>query len=610
MMKKYKYISIAIILILFVIFSVIQIYNSYTYDVVEVICPTEIVVDKNKNGVADDNESVKLLQGYSVLTKFSESDNLAKYLKIDDYTRYAFAFLTEKFASEVLLDKKVDLKKIGGVEEVLLYGEKYSDIIKKSGYLFKDNKPVNEYAFKKRLEQIKKAEYKLYNAKSNKYHLLTCEYGLKAHSYVLLSKNQLPKGASPCKYCLGDKVNVKHLKSKSINNKSKYDIKSPQQVFVSGSIKVMLTDHTRNLIPNRLGNTAVCNEIVNHINNAKSTIDIAIYGYDRVPKIENAIKNAISRGVQVRLVHDIDSGNSNIYENTMQFASIIKNVSCDKAPEFLKEKNKYTNSIMHDKFYIFDKSVVITGSANLSHTDMSAFNSNAVIVIKSAKIAQLYTNEFEQMYNSKFHNLKSHVPNKENISVGNSTVSIYFSPTDLITQKVILPLINNSTKYIYMPIFLITDNSIAAALINAKSRGVDVKVIVDATNAKNSYSKHSLLRQRGIAVKTENYAGKMHSKSIIVDDKYTLIGSMNLSRSGNTKNDENVVLIKDPGITVFYRKFFEYLWNRISDYWLTHDVSAESIYSIGSCSDGIDNDYDGKTDNADEGCRAVLKKKN
>ena len=104
-------------------------------------------------------------------------------------------------------------------------------------------------------------------------------------------------------------------------------------------------------------------------------------------------------------------------------------------------------------------------------------------------------------------------------------------------------------------------------------------------------------------VKTENYAGKLHSKSIIIDDKYTIIGSMNFSKSGQYKNDENVVILESKQIAVFYKNFFNYLWHRINKYWLTHDVSAESIYSIGSCSDGIDNDYDGKTDTEDEGCR-------
>ena len=40
----------------------------------------------------------------------------------------------------------------------------------------------------------------------------------------------------------------------------------------------------------------------------------------------------------------------------------------------------------------------------------------------------------------------------------------------------------------------------------------------------------------------------------------------------------------------------------ISKY-LHTDIRAESPDSIGSCSDGVDNDHDGKIDNLDEGCK-------
>ena len=109
--------------------------------------------------------------------------------------------------------------------------------------------------------------------------------------------------------------------------------------------------------------------------------------------------------------------------------------------------------------------------------------------------------------------------------------------------------------------------------------------------------------QNGLQVKTENYAGKLHSKSLIIDDRITVIGSMNFSSSGDRRNDENVVVVKDVAITKVYKNFFLYLWSKIDNYWMTHDVSAESVYSLGSCSDGIDNDYDGLTDKDDEGCK-------
>ena len=95
----------------------------------------------------------------------------------------------------------------------------------------------------------------------------------------------------------------------------------------------------------------------------------------------------------------------------------------------------------------------------------------------------------------------------------------------------------------------------------------------------------------------------MHSKSIIIDDKYVVTGSMNFSNSGENKNDENTIIIENPKLAEFYKGYFEFLWNKIPEYYLNHSVSAESKYSIGSCHDGIDNDYDEKIDSQDEGCR-------
>ena len=46
------------------------------------------------------------------------------------------------------------------------------------------------------------------------------------------------------------------------------------------------------------------------------------------------------------------------------------------------------------------------------------------------------------------------------------------------------------------------------------------------------------MRNAKIPVKVENYAGKVHSKSIIIDDKYIVAGSMNFSNSGENRNDE------------------------------------------------------------------------
>ena len=584
-MNKNKIIIIFLTIFVFLLFSVIEYQKLKSYTVLSIKSPFAIVVDFNKNGIEDENECINILDGYEYIHRgeFNPKYNIQKTDLI------ALSYLTEKFVTDYLKDKMVKIK--NGC--IYLGTTNFNDKFLESGYVFKNYKSLNQNSLDKTLAYIKKTNFVLYNAKSNKYHKLDCEYGLIAHNYVCVPKSQLPKGAKPCKFCYPESIKITE----------NYPVKPVPCSITNGNVKILITDYTTKMKPDRNGNTEVCNELVKQINNAKHSIDIAIYGYDKVPKIENALKNALTRGVKVRMVYDIDSNNKNIYAHTMYFVDLIKNAVNDKALFTSDGACSYTNSIMHDKFYIFDNSVVITGSANLSFTDMSGFNSNNVVVLNSKEIAQIYTQEFNQMYNAKFHNLKQPILKKENIVLGSSNVSVYFSPTDRIIENVIIPKIDSAKSYIFIPAFLITHNQFAQSLLNAKKRGVNVKIILDATNARWPYSKHHFLRENGIQVKTETFAGKLHSKTIIIDDECSIIGSMNFSRSGNTKNDENVLVINNSRFAIFNRIFFEYLWKKIDNYWLTHDANSEGLDSPGSCSDGIDNDYDGKTDMEDEGCR-------
>ena len=206
------------------------------------------------------------------------------------------------------------------------------------------------------------------------------------------------------------------------------------------------------------------------------------------------------------------------------------------------------------------------------------------------------------MFQGKFHNDKESFSN-ELVKLEDAEIQVYFSPQDKGIEKSILPLINNAKRYIYIPTFVLTHKKLSDALILAKQRGVDVKIIMDALSVSTKHSKINELRKSGVEVKTENYAGKMHSKSMFVDDKYSIIGSMNFSNSGENKNDENFLIIKNEEITEAGKDFFLYQWENIDNRWLKQNPRAESVDSIGSCFDGIDNDYDGLIDNAEDACK-------
>ena len=211
------------------------------------------------------------------------------------------------------------------------------------------------------------------------------------------------------------------------------------------------------------------------------------------------------------------------------------------------------------------------------------------------------------MYSGRFHQHKTPTPNNLNI-IGASKIRVYFSPQDKIITNAIIPLLNDAKRYIYIPVFVITHKEFNQALINAKNRGVEIKIIVDATSAGSTYSSVKNLRANKIPVKAENRAGKMHMKSIIIDDKYVITGSMNFTKSGESYNDENVLVIENPAMAKAFKSKFLYFWQTIPDKWLYKNPGAESFNSINSCFDGIDNDFDGKIDMLDDSCNYKVRK--
>lgn len=139
-------------------------------------------------------------------------------------------------------------------------------------------------------------------------------------------------------------------------------------------------------------------------------------------------------------------------------------------------------------------------------------------------------------------------------------------------------------------------------LVTMHKKGVVIKVILDASVARNSYSMHPHLRKNGIDVKVENFGGKMHVKSMIIDDRYFISGSMNFTKAGVSKNDENTLVIENPAIAKKYKEYFLDLWEAVPDKYLSYDPSPESLESGNSCYDRIDKDFDKSVDGKDSGC--------
>ena len=403
-------------------------------------------------------------------------------------------------------------------------------------------------------------------------------------------------------------------------------------------IKVITNSPLTHLTPNKSCESEICLELINLIEDAEDTIDFAVYGLRGQDEVLNALIDAQKRGVKVRGVIDKDIFNKNYYSDTylleanfddiktdykkdLETLSIIKDtkyedkclrpkdhkgtLQCFEGKGYAsKEKLSFVGDIMHNKFFIVDGEYVWTGSANISDTGIGGYNANVVASIKSKFIAEHYLIEFEQMFtDGSFHRSKEKLKKKEiKTNINGQNVELFFSPQGYAMYRGLIPLIQKAKRSIDVSVFFLTHKNVSKELVAASKRGVSVRVILDATGASNGYSKHQYLRENGISLKVEDWGGKMHMKSAIVDGKHLILGSMNWTSAGESKNDENTLIIRNARDAKNYQVFFNLLWSSIDNKWLREDPLPESPDSHPSCNDTIDNDFDKLIDLNDKDC--------
>lgn len=572
-----------ILLFIILIFLSIGVF-SYTQvskkqKVLQLNSPFEIFIDENRNLIFEETNPIKINNVFYV----NDNIDVEKFPILNNLTedeKFLLEYFALDYSNKLLKNKYVKLKN----GEIIINGKEYSQLLLNSNFYFDEDAKSQEKLIKF-IKGINTDDYLLFSPKTKYYHKLNCKDIKLTNELILIKKSKLRKNWKPCKYCF-----------KKENNSSKSNEKI-KKIFEEDNIKVIFFDLNNIFKPSNKCTNIGCLTLKNEIDNAKQNIDFAIYGINNQPEIINSLIKANKRGVKIRWVCDFSEKYDNYYPDTLKLQKELKDFTSDK-----KYESQNSAAIMHNKFFIFDNKKVWTGSANITSTDLSEFNANYAVLINSEKAANIYKQEFEQMYRGNFHKNKEQKTNKIITHSSKTKIKILFSPQDDIINNGIIPLINNAKNYIYIPIFFITHKDIEKALISANKRGVEIKIINDATNAHSKHTIHKELRAAGIKVKTENYAGKLHAKTLIIDDKVSVIGSLNYTKSGNNKNDENVIIIYNEEITKYLKLTFLHLWNKIPTKYETIDPRAEALESIGSCFDGIDNDFDNKIDKDDSGC--------
>ena len=143
---------------------------------------------------------------------------------------------------------------------------------------------------------------------------------------------------------------------------------------------------------------------------------------------------------------------------------------------------------------------------------------------------------------------------------------VYFSPEGG-TEKRIIGATNQSRESIDIAMYSFTSEAIASALWEAKTRGVEIRIIADSVQAKGGYSQIPWLEERGILIKLLRGKGRgsMHDKFAIFDSVLLVTGSYNWTANAEEYNWENAIFLSHRSIIRAYQNEFEKMWKDLSE---------------------------------------------
>jgi flagellar hook assembly protein FlgD len=288
------------------------------------------------------------------------------------------------------------------------------------------------------------------------------------------------------------------------------------------------------------------------IDSATTSISATIYSLER-QVVRDALLNARSRGVNVRLVAEDDNYNSESYGPSFQA------LSAAGIPIVTDTAGGAGSGTMHDKFYVFDGTKVWTGSYNPTNNGTVADSNNAIL-IDNASLAQTYTDEFNEMFTSHHFGTQKANNTTHSFTIDGYEVESHFSPSDGVRFQMQSE-IAAAAHSVYFLVFSFTDDDIRNSLIAKHQSEVIVRGAFDNALKNQSGGEYLQLKNVGIPVRVDDYAGALHHKLMIIDPGYSscavITGSCNWSSSAFSRNDEDIVIIRHPDVVNQYYGIFE-----------------------------------------------------
>jgi phosphatidylserine/phosphatidylglycerophosphate/cardiolipin synthase-like enzyme len=147
---------------------------------------------------------------------------------------------------------------------------------------------------------------------------------------------------------------------------------------------------------------------------------------------------------------------------------------------------------------------------------------------------------------------------------GDTPVYFFLGPSPTM-EKAVLAFIGSASKTLDMCVYDLDLPDFAQALLDARKRGVKVRVIIADDNAAKAYAVADQLKEMealGFLTLAHNRSGLMHNKFMIADGERVWTGSYNLTRNCSRFNDNHAIVLESRELAENYEKEWQEIFEK------------------------------------------------
>ena len=289
--------------------------------------------------------------------------------------------------------------------------------------------------------------------------------------------------------------------------------------------------------------------IIADLDRAQKTIDAAVFDF-RLPSLVDAFARAAQRGVRVRLVTDYAAN---------QAAAEYTDAISKMEQAGVQITRDHRSALMHNKFVVIDNRLLWTGSMNFTPNDVYR-NNNNMLRLAIPQLIENYNARFERLFQLRNGDAPNkQVPNPKITLRSGAKIENYFSPTGG-AQQAILEKLDKAKQSIRVTAFSFTDTPMGDTLKRQTKNGITVQGVFESRNNSGLGAEYPRLKSAGLDVLEDGNCYILHSKTMVIDNRYVVMGSYNFTANAEKANDENLLIIDDPKLAQAYTTEFNRIY--------------------------------------------------